>query len=1071
MDVRLLSIVSCTLWSTGSATPIPDTAKTQERQKPTNILFCIADDAGHMSAYGTPWIHTPAFDRVAREGILFENAYTCNAKSAPSRAAIITGRNSWQLKEACNHWADFPAEFKSYPEALAENGFYVGCTGKGWGPGIANDIYGRKREITGKMWNEKTLVPPTSCISKVDYAANFEEFMKARPKGKPFCFWYGALEPHRDYEYGSSLKTGKRPELIDSVPDYWPDNEAVRTDMLDYALEVEHFDTHLGRILNILEESGELENTIVIVTSDHGMPFPRCKGQDYNNSNHIPMSVMWKNGLVKPGRRVDDYISVIDIAPTLLEVAGISQEKAGMRPITGRSFMDILKNEQPDIDRGFVMIGKERHDVGRPDDQGYPIRGMIRGNYLYLKNFETGRWPAGNPETGYMNVDGGPTKTEILKARRNPKTAHYWQLAFGKRDTEELYDIKKDPDCMVDLAGKPEYELLKRRMEKEMTARLVEQEDPRMFGRGRQFDYYPDMSGAYQFWNRTKAGEKVPSGWISETDFEPVASGLRSGWSSENEAEFRIQDFEQRQHPDVMAKVNKTNGYSLLDNATGIVARKDRVLFIKVGETGGDTLRIKIQNLDCPNGDGYENGSSYYLLHEGMNRIIPENDGLVYVLFHTRGETTGKKVRIHFLTGEVNGYFDIKKHKASQWRTLLDKATYKYFDVLGEYAHLTFPVESFRQYTPDGKALVEVFDRIVALEHEFMGLNKYTDKQFKNRQYCHVVNKGYMYAPNYRTAYGVSTMEKVCDIDKLIGIALWGPAHEIGHINQIRPGAKWHGMTEVTNNIYCLYVQDAFGMTTRLQKEVERPTKTYDDCWYERAMTEYFTRKLAHNENRINHCRLVPFWQLYLYCVKVKGNDDFYKDLYESVRMTPNPVTAGKCQLEFVKKACAAAKMDLTPFFEKFGFLKPFRQEVNDYGKRVFEVTAEDIEQTRKEIKAKKYPKLQLPFWYITDNTVDLFKSPQPVKTGTAICKGNTFTMKDWKGVAAYEVFQKGKLVFVAPLQQFTVEGVIVDEKTKVYAIAADGKKTEVDFQWTEDLEQQRKMKERVSKYGNMYNR
>ena len=906
---------------------------------------------------------------------------------------------------------------------------------------------------------------------KVDYAANFEEFMKARPKGKPFCFWYGALEPHRDYEYGSSLKTGKRPELIDSVPDYWPDNEAVRTDMLDYALEVEHFDTHLGRILNILEESGELENTIVIVTSDHGMPFPRCKGQEYNNSNHIPMSVMWKNGLVKPGRRVDDYISVIDIAPTLLEVAGISQEKAGMRPITGRSFMDILKNEKPDIDRGFVMIGKERHDVGRPDDQGYPIRGMIRGNYLYLKNFETGRWPAGNPETGYMNVDGGPTKTEILKARRNPKTAHYWQLAFGKRDTEELYDIKKDPDCMVDLAGKPEYELLKRRMEKEMTARLVEQEDPRMFGRGRQFDYYPDMSGAYQFWNRTKAGEKVPSGWISETDFEPVASGLRSGWSSENEAEFRIQDFEQRQHPDVMAKVNKTNGYSLLDNATGIVARKDRVLFIKVGETGGDTLRIKIQNLDCPNGDGYENGSSYYLLHEGMNRIIPENDGLVYVLFHTRGETTGKKVRIHFLTGEVNGYFDIKKHKASQWRTLLDKATYKYFDVLGEYTHLTFPVESFRQYTPDGKALVEVFDRIVALEHEFMGLNKYTDKQFKNRQYCHVVNKGYMYAPNYRTAYGVSTMEKVCDIDKLIGIALWGPAHEIGHINQIRPGAKWHGMTEVTNNIYCLYVQDAFGMTTRLQKEVERPTKNYDDCWYERAMTEYFTRKLAHNENRINHCRLVPFWQLYLYCVKVKGNDDFYKDLYESVRMTPNPVTAGKCQLEFVKKACAAAKMDLTPFFEKFGFLKPFRQEVNDYGKRVFEVTAEDIEQTRKEIKAKKYPKLQLPFWYITDNTVDLFKSPQPVKTGTAICKGNTFTMKDWKGVAAYEVFQKGKLVFVAPLQQFTVEGVIVDEKTKVYAIAADGKKTEVDFQWTEDLEQQRKMKERVSKYGNMYNR
>lgn len=150
MDIKLLSVVSCTLWSTGSATAMSDTAQVQERQKPTNILFCIADDAGHMSAYGTPWVHTPAFDRVAREGVLFENAYTCNAKSAPSRAAIITGRNSWQLKEACNHWADFPAEFKSYPEALAENGFYVGCTGKGWGPGIANDIHGKRERLPGR---------------------------------------------------------------------------------------------------------------------------------------------------------------------------------------------------------------------------------------------------------------------------------------------------------------------------------------------------------------------------------------------------------------------------------------------------------------------------------------------------------------------------------------------------------------------------------------------------------------------------------------------------------------------------------------------------------------------------------------------------------------------------------------------------------------------------------------------------------------------------------------------------------------------------------------------------------
>lgn len=1068
MNINLFSFISCSLWSGLSmqATPIK-----QEQQKPVNILFCIADDAGHMSAYGTPWVHTPAFDRVAREGVLFENAYTCNAKSAPSRAAIITGRNSWQLKEACNHWPTFPAEFKSYPEALADNGYYVGCTGKGWGPGVANDAHGKKRDITGKQWNEKQLIPPTAKISKVDYASNFDEFMKARPKDRPFCFWYGSLEPHRDYEYASSIRAGKKVNQIDSVPSYWPDNEIVRTDMLDYALEIEHFDTHLGRILKTLEESGELDNTIVVVTSDHGMPFPRCKGQEYNNSNHIPMAVMWKNGLVRPGRKVEDYIGVIDIAPTLLEVAGISESKSGMQAITGRSFMDILKNRKSAIDRDFMMIGKERHDVGRPDDQGYPIRGLIRGDYLYLKNFETERWPAGNPETGYMNVDASPTKTEILKARRNQKTAHFWQLSFGKRNAEELYNIKEDPNCMINLAETPEYETLMRKMEKEMTARLVEQEDPRMFGRGEEFDRYPDMSVAYQFWNRIKAGEKVPSGWVNDTDFEPGASGLNVAWEGTREAEFRVQEFEQYQHPDVMAKVNKTNGYSLLDNVTGIVARKGKELMIRVGKIGTDTLRIKIQNLDCPGGDGYEKGSSYYTLTEGLNRITPENDGLVYVMYHTRGKATGRKVKMHFLTGEVNGYFDIKKHKASQWQMMLKNATYKYFDVLGNLTHLTFPVESFRQYTPDGKALIEVYDRIVALEHEFMGLDKYIDKKFANRQYCHVVNRGYMYAPNYRTAYSTTTMEKVCDIKKLTGIALWGPTHEIGHINQIRPGAKWHGMTEVTNNLYCLYLQEAFGLTPRVQKEVERPTGTYDDCWYERSMTEYFSLGLAHNENRINHCRLIPFWQLHLYLSGVLGNKNFYKDLFEAIRTSPDPVTDGDCQLEFVKKACAVARMDLTPFFEKFGFLKPIKLEVNDYGKKMFEVTEEGVKKTRKEIKSQKYPKLQVPFWYITDRTVELFKNPRPIEKGVASCKGNTFTMKNWNHVVAYEVYQKGKLIFVAPLNHFTVENAEVDAKTEVYAIAADGNREKVDFEWTEDLEQLKKMKERNSKFKNMYNR
>lgn len=516
-----------------SITALLVSCSNKQEVKQPNILFCIADDASfpHMGAYGTKWISTPGFDEVAREGLLFEKAYTCNAKSAPSRACIITGRNSWQLEEACNHWPAFPAKFKSYPEVFEEKGYYVGTTGKGWGPGVALDSLGGKRNLTGKMWNELKCEPPTKGISNIDYAANFKAFFRNRPKGKPFCFWYGALEPHRGYEYASSLKVGKTIHSIDSVPSFWPDNVTVRTDMLDYALEVEHFDNHLVEILNVLKESGELDNTIVIVTSDHGMPFPRCKGQEYEYSNHIPFAVMWKNGIIDPGRKINDYISVIDIVPTLLESAGIDVETCGMATITGRSFLGLLKNEKTKVDRDFVLIGKERHDVGRPHDQGYPIRGLIRGDYLFLMNMKIGRWPAGNPETGYLNVDGSPTKTEILKFRKNPETTFYWQLSFGKREAEELYNITKDRECLDNLAKNPDYEKLRTQMKQELIEQLISQKDPRIVGDGDVFDNYPYMGAERMVWDRMKQGEKIRLGFVNESDFEPEASGLEINWN------------------------------------------------------------------------------------------------------------------------------------------------------------------------------------------------------------------------------------------------------------------------------------------------------------------------------------------------------------------------------------------------------------------------------------------------------------------------------------------------------------------------------------------------------------
>ena len=501
--------------------------RSNSNSKRPNILMCVADDASypHMGAYGCDWVNTPGFDRVARQGVLFNRAYTPNAKCAPSRSCIITGRNSWQLEAAANHWCNFPAKFKTYAEALIDDGYFVGYTTKGWAPGDSGKVNGQRRQLLGKPYNAKRLDPPTRGISKSDYAGNFEDFLNDRSGDQPFCFWYGSVEPHRGYEYGSGIaKGGKKVDDVDRVPKYWPDNDVVRTDMLDYAFEIEYFDKHLQRMLKLLEDRGELDNTLVVVTADNGMPFPRVKGQEYEHSNHLPLAIMWKDGIETAGRKVDDFVSFIDFAPTILEAAGISQKASGMQSIEGKSLGRILRSSKSGIvekGRDHVLIGKERHDVGRPHDWGYPIRGIVKGDYLYVRNYETTRWPAGNPETGYLNSDGGATKTEVLNKRRSGQDSRYWELSFGKRPVEELYDIGKDTDCIENLAEDKKFASVKKQLCEQLVSELKEQGDPRMFGNGHVFDEYDYVDrNSKGFYERYMNGEKVGSGWVSKTDFE-----------------------------------------------------------------------------------------------------------------------------------------------------------------------------------------------------------------------------------------------------------------------------------------------------------------------------------------------------------------------------------------------------------------------------------------------------------------------------------------------------------------------------------------------------------------------
>ena len=496
-----------------------------------NILFCIMDDASpHMSAYGYDWINTPTFDKIASKGILFTNAYTPNSKCAPSRASVLTGRNSWQLEEAANHVNNFPRKFMTFPEVLCENGYKTAKTGKGWGPGDPGKINGQPRELIGQSYNSKKIKPWANKMSSEDYATNFDDFLNDVKQGEPWFFWYGAREPHREYEYGSGNRVAnKKITDIDSVPAFWPDNEIIRNDMLDYALEIEYADYHLEKMIDNLEKRGLLENTIIVFTSDHGMPFPRCKAQEYEYSNHVPMAVMWPKGIKNPGRTVKDMVSFIDFAPTFLQVTGIDYKDSEMQSSPGISLTDIFYSDiegQVNPNRDVLLIGKERHDYSRPNNQGYPIRGIVSDEYMYLYNYDISIWPAGNPEIGYLDIDGSPTKTEILRLFRTGEEDKYWLWSMGKRTVnEELFHISNDTECMLNLANNPEYEDIKNSFKNRMETMLKEQNDPRMFGNGYIFNTYGYSNNqGWNYYERFMAGEFTieDTNWVNPGDLEKM---------------------------------------------------------------------------------------------------------------------------------------------------------------------------------------------------------------------------------------------------------------------------------------------------------------------------------------------------------------------------------------------------------------------------------------------------------------------------------------------------------------------------------------------------------------------
>lgn len=497
-----------------------------ETHRPPNILFAISDDQSypHASAYGAKWVNTPAFDRVAREGVLFINAFSASPGCSPSRAAILTGMNTWQIEDAGTHASAFPTKFQVYPDILEAEGYHIGYTQKGWGPGNWK-VSGRPRNPAGVIYNQKKLDPPTNGIAANDYTANFADFLEKRPEGKPFYFWFGASEPHRDFEKGSGLKAGKNPDEVE-VPAFLPDTEEIRHDLLDYALEIEWFDQHLGQMIQLLEEAGELDNTIIIVTADNGMAFPRAKANLYEFGQHVPLAIRWGDKV--PGNRiVDDLVSLIDLFPTYLEAIGREFPQT-QYALEGKSLMNILLSDKEglvDSMRQGVFSARERHSSSRWNNLTYPQRSLRSGQYLYIRNFKPERWPAGAPQKiedngtlgemhgAYHDIDACPTHDFLAENRDNPQVSPFFHLAVDKRPREEFFDIQKDPACLNNLADDPKFTEELRAHRRQLGGYLMETGDPRVSGKGDIYESYIRYSPLREF--------PVPD-WVGETVLKDV---------------------------------------------------------------------------------------------------------------------------------------------------------------------------------------------------------------------------------------------------------------------------------------------------------------------------------------------------------------------------------------------------------------------------------------------------------------------------------------------------------------------------------------------------------------------
>ena len=506
----------------------------EELPKQPNILFAFADDWGkYASCYADiegseAWqkvVKTPNIDRIANEGILFNNAFVNAPSCTPCRSSLLSGQYFYRTGQgAILQGAIWDENIPTYPLLLEDIGYHIGYTYKVWSPGSPRDAgYGGERtryhqagtkfnqfsQNVTKMVEAGKTIDASKQVLLNEVRGNFQAFLNANESGKPFCYWFGPTNTHRKWTMGSGEKLwGIEPsQLKGNMPPFLPDVDTVREDFADYLGETMAFDAGLGVLLKMLEERGELDNTLIVVSGDHGIPgFPMGKCNLYDFGTNVALMARLP-GLIKPKRVVTDFVNLMDLAPTFLEIGGATIPKV----MTGKSLLEVFKNKgngQIQPERNYVITGRERH-VGkaREGNLPYPQRALRNNDFLYIINFEADRYPMGNPGekdesllefdvlanntfATYADLDASPTKAWIVK-NRNSANEKYYEFAFGKRPKEELYDIKNDPFQIKNLADNPSFLEIKEQMNEQLISELKATGDPRLTGDGQTFEQMP----------------------------------------------------------------------------------------------------------------------------------------------------------------------------------------------------------------------------------------------------------------------------------------------------------------------------------------------------------------------------------------------------------------------------------------------------------------------------------------------------------------------------------------------------------------------------------------------------